>query len=219
MSIAIDPITNVIIMDRSGSMETMGDEPLQAINEYLKTQRVSCQENDKVSLYTFNNECKQEWFLLPVLDAPKLLESFNPSGTTALNDAVLEAINDHEDIKDVVIVIITDGMENASSIDYNGKMMIAKISEMKRKGWKFVYLAANQNSFTVSRSMGVESYGSYDQSIEGDLISLCRQTSRAVSECRGDVLIDIERLNSSSGETKVLYPRLTRSNAIVTGFL
>ena len=85
--------------------------------------------------------------------------SYNPSGWTALYDAIGEVIKDLEgrvgkDEK-VVIAILTDGKEN-SSTEYSKEVIFEKISHWEKwHPWTFIYLGANQDAFEEGGSMGI----------------------------------------------------------------
>ena len=71
--------------------------------------------------------------------------SYKPHGTTACYDAVIKMIDDimnsYQYGNEVVVCIITDGMDNSSE---NTKSdMILKINECKKMGWHFIILGTN----------------------------------------------------------------------------
>jgi Mg-chelatase subunit ChlD len=55
---------------------------------------------------------------------------------------------------DVIVVILTDGMENASH-KWTSRQVFDLITEAEDTGWQFVFLGANQDSWAVAQNMGI----------------------------------------------------------------
>ena len=98
-------------MDKSGSMHSMGDEPLQALNGFIQEQRKAIKDDATFSLWTFNDKVQ-----LVIDDQPlqlvKEINEYEPEGMTAMNDAIGKAIiTKYRKFKsnNVVCLIITDG--------------------------------------------------------------------------------------------------------------
>ena len=82
----------------------------------------------------------------------------------------------------VLILIITDGQENASK-EYDLRTVRALIERKEREGWNFAYMGANQDSFAVGGEMGVRSaftqnYAATSAGVEGNFAALAERTSR-----------------------------------------
>ena len=56
---------------------------------------------------------------------------------------------------DVIVVILTDGMENASR-RWAWRQVVDLITEAEESGWQFVFLGANQDSWAVSQHLGIK---------------------------------------------------------------
>ena len=151
-----------VIMDRSGSMHSMQDESIQSFNRFVESQK-EASGKAKFSLVQFNHEILQLCSGVPLDDAPSLNhENYVPDGMTALLDAVGHTISETktrvEKKKDgqVVVMVITDGMENSSK-EFSGKEIKKLIHKCEKKlGWKFIFLAADPNSFAQHRAYGFE---------------------------------------------------------------
>ncbi len=171
----------VVIMDESGSMGQLGDEPNQALNSFIAEQKSALSDDATFTLWGFNHEIslKIDDVRLKELDT---INNIIPNGMTALFDAIGNAINTKlgKTRKDnVICVVITDGLENSSKEfkkDQIQKMI--KLAEEKHQ-WKFVYLGANQDAFAVGENMGV--YKNCCVQFEAKHGELLRAT-RAVSE-------------------------------------
>lgn len=179
----------IIIMDQSGSMSVMGDEPKEAVNIFLNEQNKQ-QQKVVVSLWLFNHNCINIMNDKP-LDESLKLDSYKPEGMTAMYDAITESINSKkkqlEDSNqlyncEVSCVIISDGQDN-SSIKSNMKDVKQLITDMESKyNWLFVYLGANQDSFSESKQIGINMCGNFDQTVKDDFVNLMRQTSDSISK-------------------------------------
>ncbi len=116
-----------LVIDRSGSMADLRDEIFQSINARIASIKALATEGDKetfVEIVTFNHSVKR---VLPLAEASALAplreSDYQIDGCTALYDAVggtLERLNllFRQEVRmgtaKIVIVVYTDGYENAS---------------------------------------------------------------------------------------------------------
>ncbi len=148
------------ILDKSGSMESVRSATISGFNEYLQTLQKDQKSKYEFSLTLFDTEIYQKWSADPIEKVKKLdLESYNPSGGTALYDAVCRTIKEAEgkvkENQKVLTVIMTDGQEN-SSREYTEVQMKEMISRLEKEGnWTFVYLGANQDSYATAQKFGI----------------------------------------------------------------
>lgn len=160
-------VFNVIILDRSGSMEAIHKAAVEGFNETLmgikKAQEKFAETQDHfVSLVTFCScEIKYVFDKVPVAEASLLkMEDFQPCCTTPLYDAMgitLTAMRRHVKLMNeavVVVTIITDGMENASR-EYSGKDIQKLVECLRNEGWTFTYMGANQDALAVATSLSI----------------------------------------------------------------
>lgn len=158
-------VHNLILLDESGSMQSIYQPALTGVNETLQTICEAQKEHDNqehiVWLVTFDTgHFKQIYANTPVEKAEAITpEQYRPCGGTPLYDAMGKSINQLRQIvtaDDVVLVtVITDGYENASR-EYNGKAIKALVEEMKGRGWVFTYIGANQDVEAVAASMSID---------------------------------------------------------------
>ena len=151
-------ITEVaFVLDRSGSMsDTIG-----GFNSMLQQQK----EKDGRAYITtmlFNHQFAWLHDHLDIHDVKKITRNeYFTSGCTALYDAIGQTISRIDNITaneadaDVIMVIITDGLEN-SSREFEGGKIRKMIEARKEKGWEFLFLGANIDSFTVSEGLGID---------------------------------------------------------------
>ena len=176
----------VFILDESGSMSSMGNEPIQAVNNFIKDQKnILSKDGSTFSLWKFNSIVTNIFNDIP-LEKVTEFTNFVPDSMTALYDAIGKAINSKKEkqhYENVICVILTDGLEN-SSTQFTYTQIRDMIKEMEEKhNWNFIYLGANQDAFSVGNSIGVKRCARYDTS-GGELLEITRVTSEAVSSYR-----------------------------------
>ncbi len=155
-----------LVVDRSGSMESMRTDAEGGVNAFIRRQAAEPGEA-LVTLVQFDTEYE---FLSRGTPAAQVGEyTLVPRGSTALLDAVGRAINetgarlatmaepDRPGL--VVFVVVTDGQENSSH-----EFSKAKIKEMIEHqqtvyNWQFTFLGANQDAFAEAGSMGFSAGG------------------------------------------------------------
>jgi hypothetical protein len=150
------------VLDESGSMERIAQAARDGFNEYLQEQ-VAHGGPTWWTLTTFANHPRTRFAVIPGAEVRPLGDDYSPHGMTALLDAVgrsvvktqayLETLGDDRP-SDVIVVILTDGMENASQ-RWTARQVFDLITEAEDSGWQFVFLGANQDSWSVARNMGI----------------------------------------------------------------
>jgi len=142
-------------MDKSGSMVSMGNEPIDGLNNFYEEQKKVDKFNSTLVFFNekvdFIHENKLSIDIHTITN-----KEYTPSGMTALYDAIGKSIDYQRSIKteDVIFVILTDGCENSSQ-EYNKNTIKKLIETMENEHkWKFIYLGANQDSFTVGGGLG-----------------------------------------------------------------
>lgn len=172
------------IIDRSGSMSGLEKSTIDGYNEYVNNLR---KEKAKITTILFDHEFKKLVDNKPIKDSPELNgETYQPRGSTALVDAVCRTINESKDrVKKndkALVLIITDGYENASR-EYNSKDMQDLVHGLESKGnWTFTYLGANQDAWATAQSWGfkkgnVSNYVSTDLGTMGAFQVMSANTS------------------------------------------
>lgn len=156
----------IFVIDESGSMQGSQSDVIGGFNNFIEEQKTNLYGKVDVTLYKFNNESTKVFSDLP-LDSIRTLEKrdYTPGGLTALYDTIGIAINEAEkhtahlekDEKPnmVMMVIITDGQENASC-EYSAHTVKQMIEKHERnEDWQFIYLGANLSSFSDADDLGI----------------------------------------------------------------
>ena len=157
------------IVDQSGSMRGMEQQAIAGFNTQLeKIQDLEKKMPDQkflCSLTFFNSEVQDILKNEPVKQIELLSNNnYRPEGMTALLDAVGGSIDRIEkqfgmelenDEISVVIVIITDGYENASRY-FTYHMVAENIVRLDETGkWTFSYLGADFDAIHTSKMMNI----------------------------------------------------------------
>jgi hypothetical protein len=154
----------VVVLDRSGSMASIGKATVEGFNKFLDEQKNS-EGEAFITLVQFDDRYEMNYQGIPVKDATPLIlgENFIPRGSTALFDAIGKTIEELNTDRDVVFVIITDGEEN-SSRTYKREAIMKMIETQTETGWKFLFLAANQDAIKAGGSIGIKGSSSINYS-------------------------------------------------------
>ena len=123
-----------ILLDRSGSMSSLWNEAIGSINGYVENLKVS----DKVHFAVFDSishdvlrECKvKDW---DVVESDEV----EPRGSTPLYDSVgkIMAVAESDNANKTVLVVMTDGYENASK-EHTRESIKAKVKSFEERKWE-----------------------------------------------------------------------------------
>lgn len=148
-----------IVLDRSGSMQSVARETRSGFNEYVTTL-----ENDKNADYSvhvtlFDTEVEKRHSDVRPQDVEELDDvNYAPDGMTALYDAAMSTISKTQQLlkegEKVLFVIMTDGGENSSK-EHTRDDFQKKVKELEKAGnWSFVFLGANQDAWANAQHFG-----------------------------------------------------------------
>lgn len=148
----------LVITDRSGSMRIIEASAVAGFNSFIDEQR-GVPGEARVSLVLFDNRYELQYQAVPLPQVPRLT-AINPRASTALRDAIGRTMDEQgarisrEGWADkVIVVVITDGHENASR-HYSQQRIHAMVSHARAHGWEFVFLGANIDAFAIGAEYG-----------------------------------------------------------------
>ncbi|MBO5410986.1 MAG: VWA domain-containing protein [Clostridia bacterium] len=155
----------VFILDRSGSMAGLESDTIGGFNAMIEKQKKQDGECF-VSTVLFDNDSEVLHDRVKLSEIKPMTErDYTVRGCTALIDAIGGAIhhigNIHkyarpEDVPEhTMLVITTDGMENASH-RYSSEKVKAMIERQKEKyGWEFLFIGANIDAVETAAKYGI----------------------------------------------------------------
>jgi hypothetical protein len=166
-----------VVVDRSGSMTPLAGAVIEGVNELVRGLDVA----DRVTIAQFDNQDPYEVLIdgVPAAEVMPLRHGqYEPRGGTPLYDAVGTAITRTAGrareveiatgtAPNVVIAIVTDGYENAST-EYTGSQITRLIEEYRSEGWTVTYVGIGMGdaAFAEGARLGIEA--SLIHAVSGD---------------------------------------------------
>jgi hypothetical protein len=205
------------VLDRSGSMATIKEATITGFNKFVSEQKLIPGEC-KLTLMLFDDKFEVPYDGVELKTLPELDDkTFVPRGWTALYDGIgrtidtlgakFAAMPESERPSKVVIVVMTDGAENASR-EYSQ----AKVKEMiqhqtQRYQWQFLFLGANQDAIFTGEKIGI--LNGYSMTYNANAASVGNTFSSASRN------IGSYRINP--GTTMDSFSKEDRINSVVSG--
>ncbi|WP_335695504.1 vWA domain-containing protein [Sporosarcina ureae] len=168
----------VFILDRSGSMSGLESDTIGGYNGMLEKQKKE-EGQARVTTILFDDayELLQDQVDLQAIQSMTSNEYY-VRGMTALLDAIGKTIlrishaqknaSDEERARNVLFVITTDGLENASSEFTYDK--IRKLIDFHKgeQGWEFIFLGANIDAIATASQFGISQDRATNFHADGD---------------------------------------------------
>jgi len=180
-------VWNILIIDKSSSMFENKKLIRDGYNILIKEQIENKSEN-RFTVFTFNTfveKIRDEYF-------PNVKEitedEYKTFGLTCLLDAigiVYEFIQAQTDIKNIVITLITDGVEN-SSTKYN-KGQLNDIKEKLNKYYKIKFIFIGTNNECIKNNV-LNSHVNKSINCNGDVMAGMRSISKSMSSHNSEFL-------------------------------
>ena len=178
------------LLDRSGSMASIERDVVTGFDRFFHEQRKLAGEAT-VTLVQFDDAEPHDVLVdaRPIAKVRSIAGRFEPRGMTPLYDAIGLLLDRAErrggDPADQLVVILTDGMENASHT-WTQKKLFKRIAALRQAGWTFVFLGANQDSYAAGAglSMAAGNVSNFRPDAAGTAAAYAG-LSRTVSEWRG----------------------------------
>lgn len=171
-------VHNLIILDESGSMESIKNATIQGFNEIVQTIKgVETQFPEQehfISLVSFNGlERKTHLWKAAAKDLQQLdVSTYRPDASTPLFDAMgismgklateligLENYN-------VLVSVFTDGEENAS-VEFSGELIKKMVEDLKNKKWTFTYIGTDHDVDKVAVSIAITNVMKFEKNDVG----------------------------------------------------
>ena len=150
-------VHNLIILDESGSMNSIKQEIIEAFNTIVTTMKKLAEsfpeQEHLISMVTFNSLETKTYLHLSPLSSLDVISGRNycPQSGTPLYDAMgfsigrLRNETKNSGKHNVLVNVLTDGLENASR-EYSGPAIRSLVDELKHSGnWTFTYTGADHD--------------------------------------------------------------------------
>ena len=151
-----------VVLDRSGSMQDIKSDTEGGFNAFLAEQK-ELPGRCTIALSQFDDVYEVVYWPTDIQQVSDLV--LRPRGSTALLDAMgksmtaagefLAGLDEDQRPGKVIVVVITDGMENASRGWTREQVFALVMHQTETYGWEFRFLAANQDAIAVGASFGV----------------------------------------------------------------
>ena len=160
-----EPVQIVCILDRSGSMSNLTADTIGGYNSFIEQQRTKAGMAE-VTTVLFDDKYEKISEAVNLADVPELTSAqYYARGTTALLDAVGRTITEtlsrmeSEKIcpakRSVLIMIMTDGYENASKEFTKAKVKALVEGTTKEYKWNYIFIGANIDSAAEAGGIGI----------------------------------------------------------------
>jgi len=155
-----NPLIICFILDETRSMDAIKSETIEGFNEYVETLKNDEASRSALFALTKFNSDKIELVYdgIPLGNVEPLSdENYHPVAITPLYDAIGKTINAlkiKNETSSVLVVIQTDGQENASK-EFTKKMVRDIIAERQEFGWTFSFLGADIDAYTAASAIGI----------------------------------------------------------------
>lgn len=185
---ATSHLSLIIILDRSGSMQGIARDMEGGVDAFIDGLRADGELEVKATVAQFDDRYE-------LLYADEDLNHLSacriePRGMTALWDAVGRTVTatrarlgdpGTEGYPDrVVVLVVTDGAENASQ-EWTGPAVTRLVEQTQAEGWEYVFLAANVDAFDEGQRMGLRRHETVDYSpVREDVAEVMAYSSEKV---------------------------------------
>lgn len=176
----------IFILDRSGSMAGLEADTIGGYNQFLKTQSQKSGEL-RVTTVLFDHEYECLYQSVCPENAVLTERQYFVRGCTALYDAVGQAVThtglrlaetpEPERPSKVIVVITTDGCENASKAYTHQQIQNMIRRQQEKYSWEFLFFGANIDVENVAQTIGVQADRAF--SYEADSAGVCKMMASA----------------------------------------
>jgi uncharacterized protein YegL len=160
-----DDLTEIVaILDRSGSMNSLATDTIGGYNNFIKTQS-ELPGDANLTTVLFDDEYELLHDRVDIKNVKPITNNeYFVRGQTALLDALgktikdigtkLNDMNESDRPSKVIVLVITDGYENASH-KYTNEIIKEMVERQQNVyNWQFLFFGANIDSFNTGVSIG-----------------------------------------------------------------
>jgi hypothetical protein len=159
-------VHNLIILDESGSMESIKTTIVQGFNELVQTihgiEKQFPEQEHFISFVSFNSMGQKVLHFMDPASKLKQIDdaSYKPAALTPLLDAMGFSIHklkhalQGQSNYNVLVTVLTDGAENASK-EYSGNDIKKLVEELKQNSWTFTYIGTDHDVEKIAASLSI----------------------------------------------------------------
>lgn len=171
-------VHNLIILDESGSMESIKPTIVNGFNELvqsIKGIQIQFPEQEHfISIISFNGFGNKVLHFMDDVSQLNAIDSSNykPDSMTPLYDAMgfsfakLKTELESQTNYNVLVTILTDGEENASK-EYTGTVIKNMIEELSKGNWTFTYIGTDHDVEKMAANLSIKNSMSFDKNTHG----------------------------------------------------
>lgn len=171
-------VHNLIILDESGSMESIKPTIISGFNELvqsIKGIQIQFPEQEHfITIISFNGFGNKIMHFIDPVNELSTIESSNykPDSMTPLYDALgfsLSKLNQYLQTQknyNVLVTVLTDGEENASK-EYSELAIKNKIDELSEGNWTFTYIGTDHDVEKMANSLSIKNTMRFIKNQEG----------------------------------------------------
>lgn len=143
----------ICILDRSGSMSGQAEEVIANFNRFLAEQK-DLEGKANLTLVLFDDQYEIVYDSLKLSKVPPLTTgTYYTRGMTAMNDAIGKTLNSLQRKKKAIVLVHTDGYENASK-EYTYATVKTLVDKLKKK-WEFIFVGGDINAREMGSNLGI----------------------------------------------------------------
>lgn len=160
-----------IVIDRSGSMSSWDKKVVDGLNAYIgRVREDAAGKKAYIRIVQFDNmgtDILRQGIGAEIQDLKP--EEFQPRALTPLYDNLASALTDNlEADTDYVVVIFTDGLENASKGEYRTAFALRQlVLRRQNEGVIILYLGANIDAWQQAEEVGIPSERAMNVHVQG----------------------------------------------------
>ncbi len=143
-------------------MDSMKKEIIGGFNAFLEDQK-EVPGKATMTLVQFDNEIDRLETFKPLAEVKALTDkTYVPRGCTRLYDAIGLTVNTvaeeiakaAEKPAKILVVVLTDGLENSSQ-EYTTDSIKSLLEAKQKDGWQFTFIGANQDAILTAKGIGL----------------------------------------------------------------
>lgn len=171
-------VHNLIILDESGSMESIKPSIINGFNELVQSikgiQKQFPEQEHDISIISFNGLGNKVLHFMDDVSKLNTIDSRNykPDAMTPLYDAMgfsftkLKKELELQENYNVLVTILTDGEENDSK-EYSGAVIKNMIEELSKDNWTFTYIGTDHDVEKMATNLSIKNTMVFEKNVEG----------------------------------------------------